>query len=152
MTEKLLEQLTNLIEPILQKRNAFLVEIHVRVGHKRKTVQVFVDTDTGITIDECAEISRDIGSALDSNEIIEGAYDLEVSSPGLEKPLKNLRQFPRNVGRLFTVTYQEGQETHSFVGTLEKVEGTKIFYRLPNNEERSLEFENIVATTVKLPW
>ncbi|MCX7983340.1 MAG: ribosome maturation factor RimP [Bacteroidetes bacterium] len=152
MVETLIEQVRTCIEPILKNRNIFLIDIHVRIGHKKKTVQIFVDTDTGITVEECAQLSREISHVLDSANVIESTYDLEVSSPGLDRSLQNIRQYPRNIGRTFRVKYRSGEELVSFNGVLEAVEGTTVVYKLKNNERLAIEFENIVESIVQLPW
>ncbi len=152
MIEKLKKDLEKIIKPVVEQHQAFLVELQIRIGSKRKTVQVFADTEKGISIEECATISRAIALVLDANPVIDGPYDLEVSSPGLNKPLKDLRQYQRNIGRTFNVKYKENDIVQTFEGTLISVEGSTIRYRLINNEERIIEFENIIETIVKLPW
>lgn len=152
MIEKLIEQIKVIVEPILQQQNAFLIDVSIRLGHTRRTVQIFVDTDTGITVNECAQLSREISSVLNEANIIESAYDLEVSSPGLDRSLKNIRQYPRNVGRTFHVKYRDGDELRSFEGVLEAIEGNTVIYKLANDERCSIQFENIVESIVQLPW
>lgn len=152
MIEKIIEQIKAIVEPILQQQNAFLIDISIRLGHTRRTVQIFVDTDAGITVNECAQLSREISGALNSANIIESAYDLEVSSPGLDRSLQNIRQYPRNIGRTFHVKYKHGEELRTFDGVLEAIEGTTIIYKLSNDERCSIDFENIVESIVQLPW
>lgn len=84
-------------------------------------VEIFADTDSGITIDQCAELSRSISAVLDREDIIAGGYRLEVSSPGLDHPLKLLRQFKKNRGRELKVTMHAEGGVSVVTGILEDV-------------------------------
>ncbi len=93
------DTLTQLILPLLKRRNVDLVELAVSGNHRRQIVRIFVDRPDGITVDECATLSRDIADMLDTRDPIDGTYLLEVSSPGLTRPLKTDRDFERVVGK-----------------------------------------------------
>ncbi len=84
----------------------FLVEV-LQAGDRK--YRVVVDSDSGLTIDQCAEISRYLEFYLDSEDWIPDNYELEVSSPGLEQPLKLFRQYKKNVGREVEVTLLDGK-------------------------------------------
>ena len=91
--------LIDLVVPLLEQRGVALVELAVSGGGRRQLVRVFVDRADGITIGECAAISREIADVLDTRDPIASAYVLEVSSPGLTRPLKTDRDFERVVGK-----------------------------------------------------
>ena len=93
------ETLIDLVVPILQRRGVELVELALSGGGRRQLVRVFVDRTDGITVDECAAISREIADVFDTRDPIAGTYVLEVSSPGLTRPLKTDRDFERVVGK-----------------------------------------------------
>ena len=93
------DTLTDMIVPLLKRRDVELVELAVSGGYKRKIIRNFVDRSDGITIDECAVLSREIADIFDTRDPIDGTYVLEVSSPGLTRPLKTDRDFDRVVGR-----------------------------------------------------
>ena len=76
----------------------FIVDVNVS-RHAPRKVLISVDADQGITIDDCAEISRQLSKTLDENGLIEDNYSLEVSTPGVEHPLKLKRQYRKNIGR-----------------------------------------------------
>ena len=77
----------------------FLVNVDVSPGKGAKKLQVYLDGDQGISIDVCAEISRALSHRLDEEDLIDGKFTLEVSSPGLSQPLLLKRQYVKNVGR-----------------------------------------------------
>jgi ribosome maturation factor RimP len=91
-------KLTELAEASLQNPSLFLVEViaSARVGAK---ISVIIDGDSGVTIDDCTALSRELSQKLDEIEIEAEHYVLEVSTPGLDHPLKLKRQFHKNKGR-----------------------------------------------------
>lgn len=93
------QTLNQLITPLLEERGIELVELAVSGGRHRKLVRLFVDRPEGITIGECASLSREIGDLFDTHDPISGGYVLEVSSPGLTRPLKTDSDFERVVGK-----------------------------------------------------
>lgn len=141
------------LAPILSERDAFLVDIHVRIERKSLLIQVFADTDAGITIHECAEISRELRPLLESEgNLSPGGLTLEVSSPGMDRPLKYLRQYPRNIGRTFTVRYAREAGQNTLKGTLLAVQGETLTFQPEHGEPVSLPFESIVESKEELPW
>lgn len=88
----------------------FLVEVVVSGAAKKNKILVLIDGDEGVNIDKCAEISRKLSADLEEKDIMEGAYRLEVSSPGVEFPLKFQRQYPKHLGRKVKVALNDGGE------------------------------------------
>jgi ribosome maturation factor RimP len=90
---------------IADKPNLFIVDIKM---HSNGKLVILVDGDNGIGIDDCVAISRHVGFHLEEENAIETAYNLEVSSPGLDAPLKFLRQYIKNVGRNLAIKMVDG--------------------------------------------
>jgi ribosome maturation factor RimP len=104
------EKLDSLIAEACKANGVTLVESDMFRAGKRKTLRLFIDRPEGVTIDDCSNVSRHLSDALDLDpEIIEGAYTLEVSSPGLDRPLKSVADFMRNKGRFVRVTRSTGK-------------------------------------------
>jgi ribosome maturation factor RimP len=100
------------VEPILTQEGFCLVETKLARFKRNYRVQIFVDSDRGVTIDDCAYLSRLIGSALDVTDIIDGSYILEMSSPGLDRPLHTSRDFRRKIGqRVEILMFKDGHES-----------------------------------------
>lgn len=117
------ERLTALIEPVVESAGAELVELEVAGSSARPVVRAYVDTESGVTLDECARLSRLVEAALESSGTVPERYVLEVSSPGLERPLTRRRHFERHLGREIQVRlYRKRDDRKRFVGTLERVE------------------------------
>ena len=104
------EQIIGLLTPLLEDDKYFIVEIQVSPSKIRQKVTVLIDSDEGISIDECAEISRKLGDLIEEQGIFPNAYTLEVSSPGVDYPLAMPRQFRKNIGRTLKVILPEGIE------------------------------------------
>ena len=92
-------------EKIADKPNLFIVDIKM---HSNGRLVVLVDGDNGIGIDDCVAISRHVGFHLEEENVIDSAYTLEVSSPGLDAPLTSIRQYLKNVGRNLAIKMADG--------------------------------------------
>lgn len=102
------EKIKSLAEKILKDERFFIVDVIAKASTGKQKVLVLLDGDEGVNIDDCAELSRALGRYIEENEVIENAYVLEVSSPGLDHPLKLDRQFVKNIGRQFRVHLKDG--------------------------------------------
>lgn len=136
----------DLVEKHLPDAEHFIVEVKVeRVADKTK-VLVLVDADQGMTIAACAKLSRALSAELETNELMEEAYILEVSSPGLDYPLTEKRQYLKNQGRSLKVYLQSGEE---ILGKLKEVEelGIKLGVTKKEKGKKSVEEERMVSFT-----
>ncbi|MDB5284290.1 MAG: Ribosome maturation factor rimP [Bacteroidota bacterium] len=93
------------LTPLLEEKNLFLVDVKFSMGRK---LEVYVDSDEGIHIDDCATISRFLEKHLDGSGIVPDNYILEVSSPGMDNPLRIPRQYKRRIGRILEVVKNDG--------------------------------------------
>jgi ribosome maturation factor RimP len=136
----------DLVEKHLPDAEHFIVEVKVeRVADKTK-VLVLVDADQGMTIAACAKLSRALSAELETDELMEEAYILEVSSPGLDYPLTEKRQYLKNQGRSLKVYLQSGEE---ILGKLKEVEelGIKLGVTKKEKGKKSVEEERMVSFT-----
>ena len=92
------EAIRALVEPILAEREMELVELTVRPQGRQQLIRLLVDRVGGVTIQQCAKVNQHIGMALEEANVVEGSYTVEVSSPGLDRPLVSMRDFERAVG------------------------------------------------------
>ena len=104
---ELKEQIGEWLKPLLEEQNLFLVD--VKTAGKAK-IEVFVDGDTGITISQCAEISRFLEKHLDGSGLVSDHYTLDVSSPGMDNPLKVPRQYKKRIGRILEIVKTDGTD------------------------------------------
>ncbi len=97
-------KLADLIEPVVAAAGMDLESVRVTVAGRRRLLRVVVDSDHGVSLDDAADVSRDVSAALDAaNALGETPYTLEVSSPGVDRPLTEPRHWRRARGRLVRV-------------------------------------------------
>lgn len=99
-----IQRITELAEEKIGGTDLFLVEVKMQANR----LLILVDGDTGVSIDKCAAISRHVGHGIEEENLIDRAYTLEVSSPGIDTPLKLKRQFFKNTGRMLAVKKADG--------------------------------------------
>ncbi len=98
-----------LAEEALPDSSLFIVHIYTSLSGRKQSIKIKIDGDQGVSIDQCAQISRKVGRQLEEMDLIENKYQLEVSSPGLEHPLSIDRQYPKNIGRLLNIEMNDGK-------------------------------------------
>jgi ribosome maturation factor RimP len=108
---ELLDEIRKLAETHLKDESHFVVEVITNLRQYPKKLLVILDGDKGISIDDCAELSRELSNALDEGNLISDAFVLEVSTPGLDQPLKSKRQYVKNIGRKVKVNLKLKDKT-----------------------------------------
>ena len=93
------EHLINLIEPIVEGLGYECIGIEYNPHPKHGLLRVYIDKESGVVVDDCTKVSHQISGVLDVEDPIQGNYQLEVSSPGMERPLFKLSQFEQFIGR-----------------------------------------------------
>ncbi|MCS6917281.1 MAG: ribosome maturation factor [Chitinophagales bacterium] len=134
------QRIRTVIAEVLDELDAYLVDLRIRTDK----VQVFVDRDPHITIEDCARINRSLVRRLDEAFSFTSRYALEVSSPGLDQPLRVLRQFRKNIGRSVDVVLYSGEKKR---GVLLYVDEDKVILEETIREKK----QNIVRQT-ELPF
>ena len=112
------------------------------------TVRLFIDKEGGVTVDDCADVSRQVSAILDVEDPIADKYNLEVSSPGLDRPLFTLQQFERYIGQDIIVHLRiPVMERRKWQGKLERIE-TDMVTLIIDGQEQVLVFGNIQKANV----
>lgn len=105
------DRLRGLLEPLVAAKGLDLEEIELSKAGKRRMLRIVVDSDEGVELDVCAELSREVSDLLDESDVMgEDEYVLEVSSPGADRPLSEHRHYVRATGRLVKFQTAEGGE------------------------------------------
>jgi|SRR5271169_569179 len=146
------EQIEEVSQPVVESMGAFIVDINIRGNIGGKAIEIFVDTDTGITIDACSEISRKVSLAFDTASLIPHRYHLVVSSPGIDRSLKLIRQYRKNVGRKMLVSFQSSVQVEKILGELVDVAATDIMLRDDKRNIMTIPFDCIVSAFVQTMW
>jgi ribosome maturation factor RimP len=125
--DKLVEEVREIAEPILTSEGYELVDLEYRRETHGWVLRFYLDREGGVTVEECAEVSGEVGAVLEVKDIIPNPYILEVSSPGLTRPLKKPEDFNKYRNRLVKIRLQEPLEGRkNFKGTLLGLEGEKV--------------------------
>ncbi|AZS74431.1 ribosome maturation factor RimP [Streptomyces lydicus] len=149
------ERLRGLLEPLIAARDLDLEEIEVTPAGKRRVLRIVVDSDEGVQLDECAALSREASEVLDESDVMGGApYTLEVTSPGADRPLTELRHYRRAVGRLIKAQLHEGGE---LVARITAVDESGLDLEVPGVKGRKptarrVSFDEIAKARVELEF
>jgi ribosome maturation factor RimP len=133
LADLVIREVNRIIEPVLGKMGFELVDIEYLSEHGRWVLRIYVDGDDGITLDDCARVSNEIGDLIDVNDILEHEYVLEVSSPGLNRPLKKEKDFLKAVGKKVKVKMiKPVKEKRNFVGYLKAFRNGILYVEVRN--------------------
>lgn len=144
-------ELLKIIEPAVVAQGLELWGADWANEGKNKVLRVYVDSAMGVNIDQCAKVSRQVSAVLDVEDVIQGHYTLEVSSPGLERPLFNLDQARRYVGESIAIRLRVPKAgRRNFTGVLMRVENESIFLQIDEKTEvqmlwRDIEKAHLIA-------
>lgn len=147
-----------IVMPILDSMGLELVDIEFgRVG-RDPLLRLFIDKDGGITLDQCADVSRELSLILDIEDAISSNYTLEVSSPGLDRPLKKQSDYERFAGRLIKVrTYEplpddKGNKRKTFLGKLEGLVDGVVKMTLTEGQTASIPLERVAKANLEFEF
>ena len=128
MAENMLDKrIHDLIEPTILSLGLELWACDLRPSGNQALLRIYIDREGGVTLEDCTRVSREIGAILDVEDPIKNRYQLEVSSPGLDRALMTLSHFERYVGHEVKLRLRSAQDNRrQLVGRIEKVEDGKI--------------------------
>lgn len=107
---KLEDQILEIANAHLSDPSHFVVEVDISKSKGPKKVKILLDGDEGVNIDDCADLSRAVSNEIEEKELIETAYTMEVSSPGIDYPLSSVRQYKKNIGRKLKIQLTDDKE------------------------------------------
>jgi ribosome maturation factor RimP len=128
------DRVFELVEPLLYDMGYELIEVEYLSMYGRWVLRLYIDKEKGITIDDCADVSRELGDIIDIKEIIDHEYVLEVSSPGLNRPLRREKDFIKAVGSRVKLKMKQavnGQK--NFTGILKSCADSTVFLESSGN-------------------
>ena len=129
------QQIQQLLEPTVEAMGFELWGVEYMSQGKYSVLRVFIDHENGITVTDCAAVSEQVGSVLDVEDPVTGEYTLEVSSPGMDRLLFKLEQFPAYVGELVELRLRRAFEgRRKFKGILKGIEGEDVVVHVDDHE------------------
>lgn len=141
----LLNRIEELIGSKSVESDIFFVEAKLLPGQK---IEVFIDSDNGLTINKCAEISRFLKFHIEAENLAGDVFALEVSSPGIGKPLKLLRQYKKNIGRTLEISLLDGTKKKGLLIDVEETK-MKVEETVKRNNKKVKEQVEIPFTDIK---
>ncbi|TWL27031.1 ribosome maturation factor RimP [Bacillus licheniformis] len=127
MSNKVIDTVSEMVQPILDNLQLELVDIEFVKEGQSWFLRVFIDSDDGVVIEECAKVSEALSEKLDEADPIKQNYFLEVSSPGAERPLKKEADFMKALGKnVYIKTYEPIEGNKEFEGELSAFDGENV--------------------------
>ena len=144
-----MQDLSALFEPVIQSMGYELVGVEFQGSLQHGTLRVYIDHENGIGVDDCAAISQQISAILDVEEPIQQAYDLEVSSPGLNRPLFKPADYELFTDRLVKIKMAVPVDgRRNFKGVIQGVKQSKIVQVMVDNESYELLINDIAKANL----
>jgi ribosome maturation factor RimP len=146
------ERVRQIAGEVAQKRGFEFVKSEIAGTKRSPLVRIFIDKPEGLSVEDCADVSRDIESILDAEDLIPSKYVLEVSSPGLERELLSADDFRRFSGKLAKVTTSsETDGSKTTIGRIGSVsDDGKITLNLRDGEELTFQFGKVEKANLKI--
>ena len=145
------KEIRTYISDICRAQHVHLLDVSVHGGGRNRIVRIIVDTDKGITLDQCERLSRDVADIFFRRNLFDGNYQLEVTSPGVEKPLEADYEFMRNVGRTVHVEYMQENELRDVTGALKSYQNGQLELETPAGPVH-ISRDKLKKAKVKLKW
>ena len=147
------EKIRSLAAGIAESEGLELVDLEFRLQGRNWFLRVVIDGETGVSAGDCARVSRQLGSVLDVEDLILHRYNLEVTSPGLDRPLVNAADFRRNIGRLVRVrTRGPVLAQKECRGKIIRCDSGGIILGLEGKNEIRIRFDDIKDGKVLIDW
>lgn len=149
------EQIKEIALPLLDSLGLELVELEFRKEGQGMVLRLYIDKPGGIMLDDCAAVSRELSELLDVEEIIDCHYNLEVSSPGLNRPLTKPADYERYAGRLVKIRTFEalpdsaGNKRKTFLGELSGLAGGIVTIKLVEGQSAALPLDKIAKANLE---
>ncbi|HUI09790.1 MAG TPA: hypothetical protein VL221_05655 [Bacteroidota bacterium] len=140
-------------EECAARLSAHLIDLVVRGARGNTIVELFIDAEEGVTTELCSAVSREAALLIDRERWIQGSYRLEVSSPGIARPLRFLWQYKKHVGRTLSVRQRTDTGEANRSGRLVSVGPSAILLETAHGDSPlEIPFDSLVEAVVKSPW
>jgi ribosome maturation factor RimP len=152
MSKSVSETISRIIEPSIDNMGLELVEVEFKKEQGQWILRVYIDREGGVRLQDCEKVSREIEPLLDVEDPVIHSFTLEVSSPGLQRPLKRISDFQRFQGKLAKIKlYTPIESEKKFCAHILRVEGDQIIL---DREGKILQvpFANIAKANLEIEW
>lgn len=147
------EKITELVQPAVEKAGFFLEDVHVVSPGKHRIVTCIVDGQTPLNLDQVTSVSRDISELLDAADFMDDtAFTLEVTSPGVDRPLTLGRHWKKNINRLVKVVKHDGSVINGRITSVEESHALLSEDIKGKSKEHTVVFADIKRATVEIEF
>lgn len=156
--DEICDRVDGILQPILKSLQLELVEVEYKRSGREAVLRIFIDKEGGVTLDHCTDVSRELSLILDVEDFIPCEYTLEVSSPGLDRPLKTAADYDRFQGRLIKVkTYEllpddAGNKRKTFLGKLVGLRDGVVVMTLTEGQTASIPLERVAKANLEFEF
>jgi ribosome maturation factor RimP len=139
------ENIHQIAQQVAEQNSLFLIDLIIRGSETNRVIEVFIDGEKNISAEVCALVSREITKQIDENNLL-NSYRLDVSSPGVDRPLIFLKQFPKHINRMFEVEFKSADSSSTFKGKLISVDDGVLSFQ--TDKEIKIKFNDIIKAKV----
>jgi ribosome maturation factor RimP len=147
------EKITELVQPVVESAGFFLEDVHVLSPGNHRIITCIVDGQTPLNLDQVTSVSRNISELLDTAEFMgETAFTLEVTSPGVDRPLTLARHWQKNINRLVRAVHLDGSVTAGRITSAESTHAILVEDIKGKSKEHTVEFADVKRATVEIEF
>ncbi len=153
-----LEKIQQIAEDIIASLGLEFVELEYKQEGRKMVLRLFINKEGGISLDDCTSVSKELSAVLDVEELIPAKFTLEVSSPGLNRPLKSVADYEKSIGRLVKVkTFEaipddEGNKRKTFLGNLVSFSGKIITIHLQEGQRAEIPLDKVAKANLEFEF
>ncbi len=151
--KELEERVRGLIGPVIKAVGMDIESVKLARMGRKYLLRVFIEKERGVTLDDCERVSREIAAVLDVDDLIPYSYVLEVSSPGLDRPLKNPTDFKRFAGRTARIVTSMPIENQTFfIGEIVEAGDVEVVMLLPKGRKVTIPYKDISRARLEVKF
>jgi ribosome maturation factor RimP len=150
--EETISKIETIAEETAKPAGIEIVEVELKGSGRHQLLRIYIDKPEGVTHADCELISRGVSEVLDKEDPIAGSYELEVSSPGVERKLVKWRDWERFAGKKVKVALKAPSEPRHFDGVIARAEAQHVTVELAGGGEITFPFEQVDRANLKFEW
>lgn len=147
------DQIWTIAQEVVSDLGYELVDIELTGNRSQQVIRVYIEKPEGILLADCVAVSRKLGECLDEKDVIDNSYRLEISSPGIERPLRKIQDYERYVGRRVRIRLKGGRKRQRrIVGKIDGVDENNIRILSKDGETVSFPLTDIAKANLDVDW
>jgi ribosome maturation factor RimP len=153
IVEDIKREIEKITKTLIEDMGFELFEIEFAARKGKHLLRIFIDKDDGVSLDDCEKVSREVSTILDVEDIIPSSYVLEVSSPGLDRPLRNPQDFKRFRGNMARIVTREPVENQTFFqGIISNADDNTVELILEKNRSITIPYNIITRSRLEVEF